>query len=153
MGRYYSGQIAGKFWFGVQDSDDAEAFGVEGTDEPNYKFTCGCEDFEEYCLLDDEYCGECETCHCEIKCEDEEATHICFHFDEENVNDIQKALDEIKDILPDIPMPIFDEVFDFEYEFKYDNKIYLDLQARWCLGQQILVCIRNLGECDFSCEL
>ena len=30
MGRYYSGDIEGKFWFAVQDSDDADHFGIEG---------------------------------------------------------------------------------------------------------------------------
>lgn len=150
MGRYYTGQISGKFWFGVQDSNDAIAFNVESTDEPNYKYTCKCEDFEEYCLLDDVYSGECETCGCDIICEEEEATHIAFHFDEENVDDIQKVLNEIKVILPNIPMPIFNE---FEYEFNYDNKEHLELQSRWCLGNQILACIEQLGECDFSCEL
>lgn len=35
MGRYYDGDIEGKFWFGVQDSDDADFFGVEGF-KPNY---------------------------------------------------------------------------------------------------------------------
>jgi hypothetical protein len=30
MGRYYHGDIEGKFWFGVQSSNDAEYFGVEG---------------------------------------------------------------------------------------------------------------------------
>lgn len=29
MGRYYSGDIEGKFWFGVQDSQDGEFFGAE----------------------------------------------------------------------------------------------------------------------------
>ena len=29
MGRYYHGDIEGKFWFGVQSSTDAEFFGVE----------------------------------------------------------------------------------------------------------------------------
>jgi hypothetical protein len=153
MGRYYTGQISGKFWAIVQYSNDAENFGVCSCDEPNYKYTCECEDFEEYCLLDDVYCGECDNCHCEFKCEDQEATHICFHFDEDNVDDIQKVLDEIKVILPDIPILVFDEDNEFEYEFKYDNKEHLDLQARWCLGQQILACIVQLCECDFSCEL
>jgi hypothetical protein len=31
MGRYYSGDIEGKFWFGSQSSDDADNFGVTGT--------------------------------------------------------------------------------------------------------------------------
>jgi hypothetical protein len=35
MGRYYSGDIDGKFWFGVQSSDAADRFGVIG-EPPNY---------------------------------------------------------------------------------------------------------------------
>ena len=35
MGRYYNGDIDGKFWFGVQSSDDASFFGGEEI-EPNY---------------------------------------------------------------------------------------------------------------------
>ena len=30
MGKYYNGDINGKFWVGVQSSDDADYFGVEG---------------------------------------------------------------------------------------------------------------------------
>jgi|15BtaG_2_1085339.scaffolds.fasta_scaffold16073_4 hypothetical protein len=29
MGRYYDGDIEGKFWFGIQQSDDGEFFGAE----------------------------------------------------------------------------------------------------------------------------
>jgi hypothetical protein len=35
MGRYYDGDIEGKFWFAIQDSNAADRFGVEGC-EPNY---------------------------------------------------------------------------------------------------------------------
>jgi hypothetical protein len=35
MGRYYSGDIDGKFWFGVQSSNAADRFGQRGY-EPNY---------------------------------------------------------------------------------------------------------------------
>ena len=35
MGRFYNGDIEGKFWFAVQDSDAADRFGVDGY-EPNY---------------------------------------------------------------------------------------------------------------------
>lgn len=35
MGRYYNGDIEGKFWFGVQSSDDGEFFGAVGS-EPAY---------------------------------------------------------------------------------------------------------------------
>lgn len=37
MGRYYSGDIEGKFWFGIQSSDAADRFGVFGQ-EPNYLY-------------------------------------------------------------------------------------------------------------------
>ena len=30
MGRYYSGDIEGKFWFGIQDSNDPDFFGKKG---------------------------------------------------------------------------------------------------------------------------
>lgn len=35
MGRYYYGDIEGKFWFAVQSSDSADRFGVVGS-EPQY---------------------------------------------------------------------------------------------------------------------
>lgn len=35
MGRYYSGDIEGKFWFGLQSSTAADRFGVN-YNEPNY---------------------------------------------------------------------------------------------------------------------
>ena len=40
MGRYYSGDIEGKFWFALQSSGAADRFGVEGTqpDTLNYYF-------------------------------------------------------------------------------------------------------------------
>ncbi len=41
MGRYYGGDIAGKFWFGIQSSDDAKHFGVEPTEQE--KVYSGCE--------------------------------------------------------------------------------------------------------------
>ena len=34
MGRYYQGDIEGKFWFAVQNSNDADFFGVTG-EEPS----------------------------------------------------------------------------------------------------------------------
>ena len=35
MGRYYSGDIDGKFWFALQSSDCADRFGVTG-EQPNF---------------------------------------------------------------------------------------------------------------------
>ena len=38
MGRYYTGDINGKFWFGVQSSNDAEFFGVHSEEVTIYHF-------------------------------------------------------------------------------------------------------------------
>ena len=43
MGRYYDGDINGKFWFAVQSSDAADRFGVQGY-QPNYIKYCYCEE-------------------------------------------------------------------------------------------------------------
>jgi hypothetical protein len=43
MGRYYQGDIEGKFWFGVQNSDDGEFFGATEctTNIIDYEINCG----------------------------------------------------------------------------------------------------------------
>ena len=38
MGRYYSGDIEGKFWFGVQGSDVAERFGCVPLEQPSIDY-------------------------------------------------------------------------------------------------------------------
>jgi len=43
MGRYYDGDISGKFWFAVQSSDAANRFGQRGY-EPNHIEYYYCED-------------------------------------------------------------------------------------------------------------
>jgi hypothetical protein len=55
MGRYYSGSISGKFWFAIQDSDDASNFGVEHK-YLYYYHVCGCEYQESNPNL---YCTSC----------------------------------------------------------------------------------------------
>ena len=39
MGRWYSGDVEGKFWFGIQDSDAADRFGVIGH-QPEELYYC-----------------------------------------------------------------------------------------------------------------
>jgi len=57
MGRYYTGDICGKFWFGIQSSDDPENFGAELYFEYTF-FGCGCcatdyiNDDKPYCQAD-----------------------------------------------------------------------------------------------------
>ena len=60
MGRYYSGHISGKFWFGIQSSYEASYFGIEHNDIKRY-YGCECT-----CEVDDDklkssmlYCNDC----------------------------------------------------------------------------------------------
>lgn len=43
MGRYYSGDIDGKFWFGVQSSKDPSFFGVEPCEPSELEYCFGVE--------------------------------------------------------------------------------------------------------------
>jgi hypothetical protein len=162
MGRHYWGNIKGKFWFGKQCSNDAENFGEEPNFPIHYCYTCGCEDYEEFHDDEDVLEGECETCGCEYDCEKQDnESELEFYFNKDNVNDIQAVLDEIKAILPDIPIPVFTKIDDgetvptddYECELEYQNDEHEDLQARWCLGHQILACIEDNDECNFTCEV
>ncbi len=46
MGRYYSGDINGKFWFAVQSSDCADRFGVSGSQPEVLNYYFGEDDLE-----------------------------------------------------------------------------------------------------------
>jgi len=46
MGRYYSGDISGKFWFAVQSSDCADRFGVSGETPNVLNYNFGSDDLE-----------------------------------------------------------------------------------------------------------
>lgn len=46
MGRYYSGDIEGKFWFALQSSDCADRFGVSGQQPNILEYYFGDEDLE-----------------------------------------------------------------------------------------------------------
>lgn len=124
MGRYYSGDIEGKFWFGVQSSTAADRFGVQYT-EPNY---------------------------------------VTYYFDRSNIPDIKQEINVIIETLGDYKEKL-DEFFadgkpyNFEQlaeylEVKPDKVMdilidYADLD----LGEKILKCVEENGECTFDAEL
>ena len=47
MGRYYEGDIDGKFWFAIQDSNDGEFFGAEEQESNWIDYYLHKEEFEE----------------------------------------------------------------------------------------------------------
>lgn len=124
MGRYYNGDIEGKFWFAVQSSTDASFFG--GTEsEPNYINYYFVEED-----MDDINTGI-------VKCEEtlgENKVKLDKFFNENNFyND--KTLAEYLEI---------DEV---------ETKVLLEWYARLELGNKIKECVEKTGECFFEAEL
>jgi hypothetical protein len=131
MGRYYSGDIEGKFWVAVQPSDDASNFG--GRER----------------IIEDEDGEEIELGYSFYQ---EDISDIEYILEEilEDLGDHKEKLDNffsncesysnenLKEIL-DIPLTNVDDV--------------LKLYSRLELGNKILECVKRTGECKFECEL
>ena len=123
MGRYYTGDIEGKFWFAVQSSSDADFFGGEHT-EPNY--------IEYYFCKDDlpQIKAGLDTCKKELG---EWKAKLDKFFKENNgYND---------DIVVKAGLNLSE----------FNKK--LGWYARQRLGKQIYDCVKKNGECSFEAEL
>jgi len=171
MGRYYEGDIRGKFWFSVQSSDDASSFGVE----PEYLYEfhgCGCsiEIFTEHddTLNDSLYC---HTCYTSLKhhCEDIQTdnTWYCrelsysFYIDHQPMVQaaIQRLTQDVGKYMKGYQI-VGDVQDGFEYDYTISNdasKHITQLQrekiARLCLGRLIDHCLTEKGTCFFTAEI
>ena len=130
MGRYYSGDIEGKFWFAVQSSNDADFFGVEG--EPRY--------------LNYYY----DESHLEDL---EEGIKQCLDTLGENKARLDAFFDSIElGYNEGMIVDYFKEKCDI-----VTNKEFVGHLLRWYarleLGQKIQNCIKENGECNFEAEL
>lgn len=126
MGRYYNGDIEGKFWFGVQSSDDGDFFGSKG-EEPNT--------FLNYHFSKDDHLKDIKK---GIKeCEKELGTwkeKLDKFFKDNNGYNAKMIEDQL--------------------ELKEEkSKELLEWYARLELGNQILECVMKQGECSFEAEL
>ena len=123
MGRYYDGDIEGKFWFGVQSSDDADHFGVVGTPpgELRYYFT---EDNIEGIKEGIQLCKD------ELGTGEEELRQ----FFEKNNGYNDTMLVEQTSLKRD------------------EIHGAIELYARLRLGEEILECVEKQGECSFTAE-
>ena len=128
MGRYYNGDIEGKFWFGVQSSDDADFFGKEG-----------------------------EASHINYYYDEEDLTTIekQLKFCEETLG---KHFKEIKKFFSDLDKSkrsgYNNEMI--EKSLKVSSKrvtFILTWYARWVLGEQIRKCVKEKNQCNFEAEL
>lgn len=124
MGRYYSGDINGKFWFGVQSSDDAEFFGGE-QNEPNY--------IEFY--FDNDHIPSIE-----------KGIEDC----EKELANYKKSIDTFFKKNGGYNDEMLAKVLNLKEE---DVRRLLKWYARLELGKKILKCVKKKGECSFQAEL
>ena len=125
MGRYYNGDIEGKFWFAVQSSTDANFFGAEPY-EPNYV---------NYCFEKDEHFKMVK--HGIKECEDALG---------KNLKTLDKFFSENNGYNDDMIV----EQTDIK---KDDISNLLKWYARLKLGIKIRDCLKKNGECNFEAEL
>lgn len=179
MGCYYFGDIEGKFWFAVQNSDDANFFGVEYKKIYNRK--CGCTYSEE-----DECCCEIEHLHvteedvkedasknvcqpdCDKKFEEngidlESYSSIEYTFTEENLESVKEGLEKCFTEIEPISANIR-EILNCKDIENFINDICKNLSdkqysdyctwlARLELGLKIFKCLETNGTCNFECEI
>jgi hypothetical protein len=126
MGRYYTGDIEGKFWFAIQSSDDASFFG--GSDE----------DTEDGCIEYFFQSGDLEEIAHGIKmCEEELGSNLAL-------------LSQFFDTHESYNFSMIEELLGVN---KDDAEKALEWYARLILGRKIYECVRMKGTCTFSAEL
>jgi hypothetical protein len=125
MGRYYNGDIEGKFAFGVQSSNAADQFGVTGYQPEHLEYS-----FEE----------------ADIKAIEEGLDKI--------EEELGLAKDELE-IFFNKRNAYNTQDIKQETSLKTDEVISKNLQlyADWELGKQILDCVKKTGCCSFTAEL
>ena len=128
MGRYYDGDINGKFMFGVQSSEAANRFGVSGT-VPGYL---------DYYFNQDDLNG----------------IERGLEKIENNFGELKDSLlayfDLYKD--PDDAPISFHEYLEKGNKPKLDTYL-LSEYADYVLGKRIYNCVKKHGECNFTAEL
>ena len=124
MGRYYTGDIEGKFWFGVQASDDASFFGGEEI-EPNYL---------EYYFDETRLSAIAEgIAECKKQLGDHLSKLTAFFNQNNGYSDGELM-----------------QYLDVDAEKKQRLLVWY---ARLELGEKILACVQRSGSCTFEAEL
>ena len=124
MGRWYSGDIEGKFWFAVQDSNAADRFGVTGH-QPQ----------ELYYHFDQESLPDIYQELKDIRDKLGNKLVLLHKFFEENDSYSDEKVAECLNIDPDDIQNILKEYADYE------------------LGLKIMKSVQTTGQCEFTAEL
>lgn len=124
MGRYYRGDIEGKFWFGVQSSDDADFFGGQSAEPSELDYS-----FDE---------TELPTVEVGIKeCLEELGEN------KEKLDTYFKANSSYQDKM----------LSDYLAIEENKLNTVLEWYARLKLGEKIRDCLKETGTCSFTAEL
>ena len=123
MGRYYNGDIEGKFWFGVQASNDANFFGVEGQ-APHLDYYFAKTDLPKI----------------------QSGVDTCL----KELGDIKVKLDKFFDEREMYNKELLEDALNISKE---ETEKFLEWYARLQLGNEILECVKKYDECSFSAEL
>jgi hypothetical protein len=132
MGRYYQGDIEGKFWFSVQSSDDANYFGgseIELQDE---------DDDDVYAL---EYFFNKEDLE-----SINEGVQTCIT----DLGEFKDKLDEFFELNPAYNPDELAKNLGVEVS---EYRSLMESYARLDLGNKIKKCVEEKGECNFVADL
>lgn len=125
MGRYYRGDIDGKFWFAVQNSDAADRFGVTG-EQPSELY---------YCFNKDEHLGTVRT----------EITLI--------KNKLGKNLEKLNKFFDSTFGYTDKQLATYLGKTEKETELLLKDYADLVLGNKILKQLETTGSCEFTAEL
>ena len=125
MGRFYHGDINGKFWFAIQDRDDADFFGSKGEPPNTLEYYFDEEEHKESIISGIEFCvlqlGDFKE-------------KIDAYFEEHNGYKPLELAEHLK-----VSEERLTEL--------------LMWYARLQLGNEILDCVNEQGDCNFEAEL
>ena len=177
MGRFYSGDISGKFWFGVQDSDDISELVSHIPTESYIWKSCGCYVDEDD--AEDEYCKGCydsiESHILEVEEEENYEDGLLYTQDQNIIYVLDKEthyqelidnMDKLKTVIPADVISKFNNIPQNDYILDAFTGVFNDicahtniethnemvLLARYILGYQIEYCLRITGSCNICCE-
>ena len=123
MGRYYNGDIEGKFWFGIQPSNAANFFGVEG-----------------------------QASHLEYYFREDDLPKIQSGVDTclKELGDMKAKLDKFFNEREMYNKELLEDALNISKE---ETEKFLEWYARLQLGNEILEYVKKYNECLFSAEL
>lgn len=178
MGRFYDGDIQGKFWFGVQGSYDIECL-VNVTPVTYYSWhVCNCVaeiDWQNYC----NQCYDSKEAHIDSAIEEEEYEDESLYYEdctigysldkETHYEELLKSMADLKKKIPEEIIAEFEKIEQnndildaFTGVFNHTHQILnkrddlpenlSELVARYTLGYQIEYCLRTTDSCNVSCE-